>query len=344
VDREDELPPPPRPAPAAVARIAAIMLAPPKQRPRVAPPTLAGYEIGALLGRGGMGVVYQALQVKLLRQVALKVILAGAHAEPGELARFRAEAEAVARLQHPNIVQIYEVGEQDGCAYIALEFVDGGSLAERVAGTPQPAAWAARLVETLARAIHFAHERGVVHRDLTPANVLLAADGTSKVADFGLARRLDREASEAETGEIVGTPSYMAPEQARGQTAAIGPATDVYALGAILYELLTGRPPFQGETALDTLLQARSDEPVPVRRLRPKVPRDLETVCRKCLERDARKRYATAAALAEDLRRFRAGEPVQARPVGAWAVRRARRQPTAAVAVGLAGEHGTTRR
>jgi tetratricopeptide (TPR) repeat protein len=279
-----------------------------------------------------MGVVYRAQQLGLKRVVALKMILAGSHAGPHQLARFRAEAEAVAALQHPNIVQIYEVGEQDGLPYFSLEFVEGGSLAHRANGTPQPAAQAAELVETLARAIQAAHEHGIIHRDLKPLNVLLTADGTPKLTDFGLAKRLDNPDGQSVTGDIMGTPSYMAPEQALGRVREIGPATDIYALGAILYELLTGRPPFKGQTMSDTLQQVKTVEPVPPRRLQPKVPRDLETICLKCLRKEWRRRYPTALALASDLRRFRNGEPITARPVSSWerANKWARRRPAAA--------------
>jgi serine/threonine-protein kinase len=290
------------------------------------------YELLGRLGRGGMGVVYQARDHRLDRLVALKMILAGAHADPEELARFRAEAQAQARLQHPNIVQVYEVGEADGWPYFALEYVDGGSLEKRLAGLPQPARWAAGLVETLARAMHHAHQQGLVHRDLKPANVLLAADGTPKVTDFGLAKRLQAEAGKTPSGAVVGTPSYMAPEQTLSRPGAVGPAADVYALGAILYECLTGRPPFLAETALDTLVQLQGQEPVPPRRLQPKVPRDLDTICLKCLEKESARRYASALALADDLSRFQAGEPIRARPVGLAGRlgRWARRQPVVA--------------
>jgi WD40 repeat protein len=269
------------------------------------------------------------------------VILAGSHAGEQELARFYAEAEAAARLQHPNIVAVYEVGESEGRPFLALEFVDGPSLAARLAGTPQPPAGAARLAEVLARAVDHAHERGVVHRDLKPANVLLAgsegerrgvsppvedaldrlpdaaplANCVPKIADFGLAKRTDMAGLTA-SGAIVGTPSYMAPEQAAGKGREVGPAADVYALGAILYECLTGRPPFLGATAADTLLQVVSQEPVPPRRLQPGVPRDLETICLKCLRKDAARRYASARDLADDLRSFLDGQPIRARPVG----------------------------
>jgi WD40 repeat protein/tRNA A-37 threonylcarbamoyl transferase component Bud32/DNA-directed RNA polymerase subunit RPC12/RpoP len=293
--------------------------------------SVAGYEILGELGRGGMGVVYKARHVKLGRLVALKMILVAEHAGPEERARFQTEAEAVARLQHPNIVQIYEVGEQDGRPFFSLEFCAGGSLEKKLGGVPLPPKEAARLAETLARAMHAAHEAGVVHRDLKPANVLLAKDGTPKITDFGLAKKLD-EVAQTASGAIMGTPSYMAPEQAGGQSKKIGPHTDVYALGAILYELLTGRPPFRAATALDTILQVVSDEPVPPTQLQPKTPRDLETICLKCLQKEPAKRYASAAAMAEDLRRFQIGEPIQARPVGrverAW--RWCRRNPAVA--------------
>jgi serine/threonine protein kinase len=276
---------------------------------------IRGYEILEELGRGGMGVVYKARQISLKRIVALKMILAGAHASPQDLARFRREAEAVAQLQHPNIVQIHEVGEQDGCPFFSLEFVDGGSLAQRLTGTPQPASWSAGLIETVARAVHVAHQRGIVHRDIKPGNVLLTAAGVAKITDFGLAKRLQDESVHTRTGSIMGTPGYMAPEQAEGKKA-VGPPADIYALGAILYECLTGRPPFMGLTPLDTLLQVVSDEPALVRKLQPKCPRDLETICMKCLEMSPARRYPSAEALADDLRCFQAGEPVLARPVG----------------------------
>jgi WD40 repeat protein len=297
------------------------------------PPEVPGYEILAVLGRGGMGVVYKARQLSLKRVVALKMILAGAHAGPQELARFRTEAEAVARLQHPNVVQIYEVGDSGGLPYFSLEFVSGGSLARKLAGTPLPARQAAELLETLAKAMHHAHRRGIVHRDLKPANVLLARDGTPKVSDFGLAKRLDERAGQTQSGAVMGTPSYMAPEQAGGKTKAIGPLADVYALGAVLYECLTGRPPFKAPTPLDTILQVLSDEPVPPRRLQPKVPRDLETICLKCLEKEPKKRYASAKALAEDLGRFLAGESIRARPLGLLGrtVKQFKRRPVYAI-------------
>ncbi len=321
-------------------------------------PQIPGYEIIREVGRGGMGVVYQARHLSLNRLVALKMIrgLAG----PRELSRFRQEAEAVARLHHPNIVQIYDIGESAGRPFLALEYVAGGSLVHQLRGIPQPVYPAARLVETLARAVHFAHERGVVHRDLKPANILLAVASAQwpvasndsallatdhwplatvpKIADFGLAKRIDSPANSMETSEMVGTPSYMAPEQAAGRGQPVGPGADIYALGAILYEMLTGRPPFKGPTALDTVLQVLHEEPVRPGGLRPKLPRDLETICLKCLEKEPHKRYATALALAEDLRRFRHGAPIHARPVSlrerAW--KWARRRPVhAALLLGI---------
>jgi WD40 repeat protein/tRNA A-37 threonylcarbamoyl transferase component Bud32 len=292
------------------------------------PPHLPGYEILSELGRGGMGVVYKARQVKLDRVVALKVVLAGAHAAPTDLARFRAEAEAVARLQHPGIVQIHEVGEQDGLPFFSLEFCEGGTLARKLGGKPLQPAEAAALVEQVARAVHAAHRKGIVHRDLKPANVLLMEDGTPKVTDFGLAKRLDVEGGQTRSGAVMGTPSYMAPEQAEGKGKEVGRAADVYALGAILYECLTGRPPFQGPTSLETVMQVLAAEPVPPSRLQPKLPRDLEVITLECLRKEPGKRYASAEDLAEDLRRFREGEPIRARPAGRlerawkWAKRR----------------------
>jgi WD40 repeat protein/Flp pilus assembly protein TadD len=280
-------------------------------------PVIDGYEILEVLGRGGMGVVYKARQIRLNRLVAVKMILAGRQADAEERHRFRREAEAIARLQHPNIVQIHEIGETDNTPFFSLEYVSGGSLASQLDGTPWPVQRAAKLVEVLARANHAAHEQAVIHRDLKPANILLLPDGTPKITDFGLAKKLDDSTLQTQSGAIVGTPSYMAPEQASGQGRRIGPAADVYALGAILYELITGRPQFKAATALETVLQVLNEDPVPPRRLLPKIPADVETICLKCLEKLPGKRYASAAALAEDLRRFQAGEPIAARPVGA---------------------------
>jgi WD40 repeat protein len=297
---------------------------------------LGSYELLGELGRGGMGVVYKARQVHLDRLVALKVIRAGDHADPQELTRFRREAEAVARLQHPNVVQIFEVGEHGGLPFFSLEFCPGGSLERKLNGTPLPPPEAADLVRTLARAVQAAHEAGIIHRDLKSANVLLTAEGTPKVTDFGLAKKLD-EASQTQSGAIMGTPSYMAPEQASGRSKEVGPAADVYALGAILYECLTGRPPFKAATAVDTVLQVLSDDPVPPRQLQPRTPRDLETICLKCLRKEAAQRYASAAELASDLGRWLTGVPVRARPVTGVerAAKWVRRRPALAAAYGL---------
>jgi hypothetical protein len=290
-----------------------------EQDARPAPlPVIDGYEVGELLGRGGMGLVFKARHRALKRDVALKIVVSGAHAGALERERFRTEAEAVARLQHPGIVHIYEVGEQAGCPYLALELVGGGSLEGQLDGTPVPPRRAAQLLLDLARAVQHAHEQGIVHRDLKPANVLLAADGTPKVADFGLAKLLDAGRGRTQTGAVLGSPSYMAPEQAWGKVHAIGPATDVYALGAILYELLTGRPPFVGASTLETLDQVRTHDPVPPQALQPGVPADLAAICLKCLEKSPAHRYPSAAALADDLDRFLRGEAVAARKTTLW--------------------------
>ena len=297
------------------------------------PDAVAGYEILGVLGRGGMGVVYKARQAGLNRVVALKMILSGDHADEQERARFRSEAEAVARIQHLNIIQIYEIGEEDGRPYFSLEYVDGGSLTARIDGEPQPPREAARIVHLLAGAMDCAHKAGVVHRDLKPGNVLLTADGTPKITDFGLAKRVQEDSGQTRSGSILGTPGYMAPEQAEGKNNEVGPPADVYALGAILYELLTGRMPFRAPSVLETLEQVRTREPVAPAELQPTVPRDLETICLKCLQKDPRRRYDGAGALAEDLRRFLAHEPILARRVGllerAWRWRR--RNPRLAV-------------
>jgi len=300
-------------------------------------PKLPGYEIDSELGRGGMGVVYRALQTGLGRTVALKMILAGEHAGRDQLSRFQNEAEAVGRLQHPNIVQIHEVGEHDGLPYFSMEFVAAGNLASKLAGTPQPARDAAALVQTLAHAVHAAHECGVIHRDLKPDNVLLTANGVPKIADFGLAKMMDEGTRKTQTGLPLGTPSFMAPEQARGESAAICPATDVYALGAILYEMLTGRPPFRGTSALETVRQVIAEDPLPPHRLQSKVPRDLETICLRCLEKRSEQRYATAAQLADELHRFLLGAPILARPSNVWtrAVKLTRRRPAIATLLAI---------
>jgi WD40 repeat protein len=306
-----------------------------RHRPKGELPAIEGYDVLEEIGRGGMGVVYKARHIRLNRTVALKMILAGPHAGPRELARFRQEAEAVAKLHHPNIVQIFDIGEAGGHLYCPMELVEGGSLVQHLRGRPQPTDASARLVETLARTVHFAHERGIVHRDLKPGNILLQLDKETgrqpdkekevasvslssaipKITDFGLAKRADEKANATLSGELVGTPSYMAPEQA-GKSRDVGPAADVYGLGAILYEMLTGHPPFKAATALDTVLQVLYEEPLLPSRLRPDVPRDLENICLKCLEKSPARRYSSALELAEDLRRFRRGETVLARPVG----------------------------
>ncbi len=298
-------------------------------------PEVPGYEILGTLGRGGMGVVYKARQTGLNRLVALKMIIGGSLAGPNHLARFRIEAEAVAQLRHPNIVQIYDIGEVDGMPFVSLEFLDGGDLATRLAGTPQPGIAAAELMATLARAIHAAHQARIVHRDLKPANVLLAGDGTPKITDFGLAKRLESEDHQTQSGDIMGTPSYMAPEQALGRTKDVGPAADIYALGAILYEVLTGRTPLKGATVMETVRLVIHEDPVPPSRLVPRLARDLETICLKCLNKDPQRRYATAEDLADDLDRYREGRPIKARPITVWerGYKWSKRHPVAALSV-----------
>jgi tetratricopeptide (TPR) repeat protein len=302
-------------------------------------PLVPGYDVLDMLGRGAMGVVYRARHKHLKRLVALKMILSGADASPDELARFRGEAEALARLQHPHIVQIYDVGEHEGRPYFALELVDGGSLRDRLAGAPLPAAEAAELLRTLALAVHAAHCSGIVHRDLKPGNVLLTADGTPKITDFGVAKRLDEDSGRTHAGDVLGTPSYMAPEQAWGRHKEVGPPADTYALGAVLYDVLTGRPPFRAANARHTVEQVKTEEPVPPRALQPTVPCDLETICLKCLRKEPSQRYASALDLADDLHRFLNGEPIRARPTPGWerAWKWARRRPAAALALTAAG-------
>jgi len=276
---------------------------------------IPGYEILSELGRGGMGVVYRARHLQLHRIVALKMILAGGHADADDLARFLGEAEAVAALQHPNIVQVYEVSRHNHLPYMALEFVDGDSLAAKLKAGPLSPKEAAQLVAPIAHAMNAAHQAGIVHRDLKPDNVLLSAEGIPKITDFGLAKRAADESGLTQTGTVMGTPSYMAPEQASGESKRVGPAADVYALGGILYACLTGRPPFQGNTPVDTVMQVVNQEAKPPTQINAKIPRDLETICLKCLQKDPRRRYASAAALADDLNRFLADKPVEARPV-----------------------------
>jgi serine/threonine protein kinase/WD40 repeat protein len=352
------------------------------------PCKIPGYEIIDELGRGGMGIVYKARQLGLNRLVALKMLLSAAPVTPESLARFRIEAETLGRLQHPNIVRIYEIGEHEGLPYFVMEYIDGPSLAQQMAGMPQPPRAAAYLVEILARAMSAVHRCGIIHRDLKPANILLVSDGLAsgewrsetraggetteatpgaglqsaatlppaprtstpgplapsypKITDFGLAKRIEDPGAVTRTGSVMGTPDYMAPEQARGDTSAFGPWTDIYALGAILYEMVTGRPPFQGASPAETLARVLDNEPVSPTWWRAGLPRDLETICLKCLEKDRQRRYSNALELAEDLRRFQAGEPIKARPIGVlgrtW--RWCRRQPVAAAALAAAGALG----
>jgi eukaryotic-like serine/threonine-protein kinase len=285
-------------------------------RPRT--PEVPGYEILGELGRGGMGVVYKARQCRLNRIVALKMILAGDYAGPDAVERIMAEAEIVARLQHANIVQIYGIGDCDGRPYVELEYVGGGSLADRLDGTPWPPRAAARLVESLAMAMAEAHRMGIIHRDLKPANILMTDDGTPKITDFGLAKSIEKNTGLTRTESILGSPRYMAPEQAEGHTREVGPAADVYALGTNLYELLTGRPPFVAPTVLATLDLVKNAEPVAPKRLQPGLASDLETICLKCLRKEAAERYTSADALAEDLTRYLNDEPILARPTSSW--------------------------
>ena len=371
-----------------------------------ATPSMDGYEILGVLGRGGMGVVYKARHTKLNRIVALKMILAGGHAGAYERQRFLTESQAVAQLQHPNIVQIYETGERDGLPYFSLEFCDGGSLQQKLGGQPLPPKMAADIAEQLARAMQYAHEKGIVHRDLKPANILFAGSEaaigkekpspskdskvntkdakstakdlkvsgdtgrsvgvsrtsqsktgqsfqssrstastasmrasrvTPKVTDFGLAKRFEEDSGLTGSGTILGTPSYMAPEQAEGNTKSVGPPADIHALGAVLYEMLTGRPPFLGENVVETMNQVRTMDPVPPTRIQPKTPLDLETVCLKCLQKEMHKRYASAGDLADDLHRFQHGEPIAARPVPVWEKgwKWAKRRPAQAALIAL---------
>ncbi|HVC93524.1 MAG TPA: serine/threonine-protein kinase [Pirellulales bacterium] len=270
------------------------------------------YKLLHEIARGGMGVIYKARQVRLNRIVALKMILTGQLASEADLVRFRTEAEAAAALQHPNIVAVHEVGEHEGQCYFTMDFVEGQSLASLIRESPLSAVRAAHYVRTLAEAMQYAHEKGTLHRDLKPANVLIDRFDKPQITDFGLAKRIAGGSDLTGTGQILGTPSYMPPEQAQGKHDQIGPPSDVYALGAILYELLTGRPPFRAETPLDTLMQVLDAEPAAPRLLNPTVPRDLEDICLKCLEKAPHARYPSAQALADDLGAFLRGEPVSA--------------------------------
>jgi len=284
-------------------------------------PQVDGYEVVRVLEQGGMGIVYEARQKALGRRVALKMI-SGPMLSARQLGRFRTEVESAAHLQHPNIVQIFEVGQASGRPFFSMEFIDGGSLASAMASriwrtpTLEGPQSAAEMLATIARAVHYAHERGIVHRDLKPSNVLLTKDGVPKIADFGLAKRLNEDSGHTETGEVLGTPNYMAPEQAEGKKDLVGPRTDVYSLGAILYELLTGQPPFRSDNVLHALRLLTSQEPVAPSRLAPTVPRDLEAICLKCLEKTPAQRYGSAQELADDIERFLQGRPVVARRLG----------------------------
>ncbi len=296
-----------------------------------------GYEILGELGRGAMGVVYKARQIRADRIVALKVMLNIDHARPQELQRFLLEAQAAAQLQHPSIVQVYDVGEVGELPYFTQEFVDGGTLAQRLAKTTMQPAMSASMLLELAEGVSFAHSRGVVHRDLKPSNVLITADGSLKIADFGLARRMEDQTHLTKDGTILGTPSYMAPEQAYGSSHEIGPLSDVYTLGAILYEFLVGRPPFKGATAWEVIEQVRTVEPVRPSEIERGVPKDLETICLKCLQKEPEKRYSSARELADDLQRYLNNEPILARPIGRIerVVRLCRRHPAEARLIGL---------
>ncbi|MBI3823432.1 MAG: serine/threonine protein kinase [Planctomycetes bacterium] len=276
------------------------------------PATFGDYELLEEIGRGGMGVVYKAWDKKLQRHVALKTILRGIHATPADLGRFRSEAQAAGGLTHPNIVPVYQVGEFDGQAYFCMKHVVGRTLAAAMADKPLHPRDAARYMIAIARAVQHAHEKGILHRDLKPSNILIDENDEPLVTDFGLAKRVEGGETMTHTGAIVGTPSYMAPEQAEGARNPT-PACDVYSLGAILYELLTGRPPFLAASAVETLLLVRSEEPVRPRALNPQIDVDLEFICRKCLEKRPEHRYASAAKLADDLEAFLQGEPVSAR-------------------------------
>jgi eukaryotic-like serine/threonine-protein kinase len=294
------------------------------------------YELREEIARGAMGVVYQAWQVSLKRLVALKMILAGQFATPSELRRFHVEAEAAANLDHPHIVSIYEIGEHEGQHYFSMKLMEGGSLSHHLPRFTADLPSAVQLLVQVSQAVHYAHQRGVLHRDLKPSNILLDAQGKPAVADFGLAKFIAGDSTLTGSGQIMGTPSYMSPEQASGQKDVLTTATDVYSLGAILYQVLTGQPPFKGTSVLETMQQVQEREPEHPRALNPRVDRDLETICLKCLEKQPQRRYASAEALAEDLERWLKGEPIQARPVTAWeqGLKWVRRRPAIAALMG----------
>jgi eukaryotic-like serine/threonine-protein kinase len=318
------------PTPEAIAAFAAGLATPPPMA------RLAEYELIEEIGRGGMGVVFKARHVRLGRVVALKMILGGALARPDDLHRFENEAAAAAQLQHPNIVALYEVGAYENQPYFSMEYISGTSLGERAAHGPLPSRRAAVYLEATARAVHYAHSRGIIHRDLKPGNVLLDAQDQPKVTDFGLAKLITTDSGQTRTGAVLGTPSYMSPEQAAGRKD-LGPAADIYSLGAILYELITGRPPFAGATPLATINLVAEQEPLSPRLLNPAVDLDLETICLKCLEKDPRRRYGSAGALADDLKRYLDGEPIAARrlgPVGRL-IKWVRRKPAWATVLAL---------
>jgi tRNA A-37 threonylcarbamoyl transferase component Bud32 len=296
------------------------------------------YELLEEIARGGMGVVYKARQVSLNRIVALKMILAGQLASEEDVQRFHTEAEAAANLDHPGIVPIHEIGQHGGQHFFSMGYIEGESLSDRVKDGPLAPQEAAQLMHQIADAVQFAHERGVIHRDLKPANVLIDAKGQPKVTDFGLAKQVEGDSGLTATGQVMGTPSYMPPEQASGKSEAIGPAADIYSLGAVLYCLLTGRPPFQSTSPMDTLMQVLEQEPVPPRSLNPEIPKDLETICLKCLEKEPRRRFASAGELCDELARYQSGEPILTRRMGigerCW--RWAKNRPGVAGALALA--------
>jgi serine/threonine protein kinase len=296
---------------------------------------LGDYELLEEVGRGGQGVVFRARQKSLNRTVALKVISLGQWASKAHLKRFRREAEAAANLDHPNIVPIYEVGERDGSCYFSMKFIEGGQLDEVVRHTPMSIRKAAELIAKVARTVHYAHEHGIVHRDIKPGNVLLDAESEPHLTDFGLARLVESESTITRTLEVLGTPSYMAPEQAVANNADVSSATDVYGLGAVLYQLLTGHPPFAGGTTFETVRLVLDTEPRPPRLLNPRIDRELSTICLKCLEKDPKRRYSSALALAEDLERWAKHEPIQARRTGILTRGRkwVRRNPTSTLLV-----------